>query len=282
MATILPTQDASGGRRSERMGAELSLRGRHGSLRPIEPPDISALYQIELSPQNISSWRFRGGTPNPEQYSRTLFDGVLVSFIVEDSTTRQIAGIVTCYNADLKNGVAYVGALSAESHRRTPVVLEGLELLIEYCFQNWQLRKLYFESPGYSYVDFASAWPWLLREEGRLRDHEYHADRFWDRLILAMHRADWNRYKTRHSQSVDPRTPDEFVALLRTELLVPDDDDVTLYANLVNDLGYDSLSLFLLVVFVEELVNETVPAPLVAQWKTLEDAYVWLTARQHR
>jgi acyl carrier protein len=84
-------------------------------------------------------------------------------------------------------------------------------------------------------------------------------------------------YKARNLRRDNPRTSAEFIALLRSELVVPDEEGVTLSSDLVHDLALDSLSRFLLVVVVEDLANETVPAPLLAQWRTLDDAYVWLT-----
>ncbi len=256
----------------------MTLRGRHVLLRPIEPADFGPLYSIELSPENIYRWRFRASTPSPEQYARSLFEGVLASFVVESTDSGSIVGVVTCYNADLKNGVAYLAALSAEVWRRRPAAIEGIELLIDYCFQNWQFRKLYLESPEYCQVEFASAPERLLREEARLVDHEFFDGRYWDRLILALHRTDWENDLRRRASQRPPDNAEEFLDLVRVELLLDESDMLTISSSL-NDIQLDSLSLYALVVLVEELAGEAVLDPVLDQWRSLDDVYSWLEQR---
>jgi RimJ/RimL family protein N-acetyltransferase/acyl carrier protein len=247
-------------------------------LRPIEPTDFASLYAIELAPDNIHRWRFRGSTPSPDQYARSLFDGVLATFVVQEIERGSIVGVATCYNADLKNGLAYIAAATASAYQRRPAALEGVEMLVSYCFRNWQFRKLYLESPEYCYTDFAAPSLPIFRREGELKDHEYFDGRYWDRLILAIYRTDWDDLQSiRRSRQV-PVTGAEFISAVRDLLSLETGTAIDLSTH-IEDLGLDSLSLYSLVVLVEEFAAEAALDLVIAQWRSLGDIYAWLEQR---
>lgn len=69
------------------------------------------------------------------------------------------------------------------------IALEPVRLFVDYLFDVWPFRKLYFELPEFNYQQFSSVAEGPLRVEGRLVDHDYFGGRYWDRLILAVHRG---------------------------------------------------------------------------------------------
>jgi len=143
-------------------------------LRPLVAADYEFVFRLETSADNIDRWRFRGATPSPERFTRALWDGVLASFVVLDLGAKQSVGTVALYNADLANGYAYFAATSTREVRNTGLMIEAMALLIEYAFATWPFRKLYVETLEFNFEQFASATKWLLEEEGRFRQHEYH------------------------------------------------------------------------------------------------------------
>lgn len=166
-------------------------------MRSITPSDYEFLYKLETAPELGSRWRFRSGLPSPERFAASLFDGVLASFLVEERENGKPLGFVTAYSADFRNGHCYLAvAATPEVHGRG-VLLEAAGLFINYCFQSWDFRKLYAETFDFALASFAGVTRSLFVEEGRLREHEYHLGRYWDKVYLALYRDEWDRQSER-------------------------------------------------------------------------------------
>lgn len=165
--------------------------GRHVLLRPVQVEDYAFLQQAEADPRLAQQWRLRGQTPSPEHWAQLLWQGVFAQFLVVERTTSLPVGLVMAYGADFQNGYAYVGATKLDLDHQTPLVMLGLFLFFEHVFWTWPFRKLYFESPEYNLPQFRHALKHLVRAEGRLGQHTYFGGRYWDELILALYRDDW-------------------------------------------------------------------------------------------
>ena len=184
-----------------------TLRGAHVELRPVRPADFEYLYELELQGATTARWRFRGVTPNPEVYPRTLFENVTATFVVCVQGGIQRIGIVSCYNADLRNQVAYLAALADPSASKSILVVEAVAVLADYCFAIWAFRKLYLESPQFALDSFASSANSILHEEARLKNHHYYNGEYFDQVILALYRAEWVQYRTRVVSLPLPASP---------------------------------------------------------------------------
>jgi len=79
----------------------------------------------------------------------------------------------------------------AENVWNSGLGIEALGLFINYLFDTFPLRKLYGEVPGFNLESFVSARGRIFREEGRQRDHEWMFGRYWDLVIVAVWRDDW-------------------------------------------------------------------------------------------
>jgi RimJ/RimL family protein N-acetyltransferase len=169
------------------------LVGRHVRLRPILPSDYEYLYELETNEQITWRWRFRGTTPSPEQFAQMLWEGVLVQFIVEHRETRQRIGRVLAYEANDRHGWCHFAIVMDPSLNRMGWTLEALALFLNYLFKTWNFRKLYAETPEYVYDDFASGAGSSFHVEGRLGRHEWFQGRYWDLLLLAMYREDFEQ-----------------------------------------------------------------------------------------
>jgi hypothetical protein len=130
-------------------------------------------------------------TPSPEEWSRLASERQLAQFIVQRVGDDVPVGIVQLHNANFQDGHAQLSVARFGEPGHSPQLLLGLGLFLRYVFFCWDLRKLYMEVPEYNYEQFSSGEGKYFSVEGRLKDHLYLDDRFWDQLILVMYRTTW-------------------------------------------------------------------------------------------
>ncbi|MDA8103513.1 MAG: GNAT family protein [Nitrospiraceae bacterium] len=143
-------------------------------------------------------WRYHGAIPPYEVFERALHTNVLAQFVVVlTRSPKTVIGQVAAYDGNLQDGTAWLAV--AADPRAGAGVLEAAMLFIRYLFAHYPLRKLYVDTPSFNLPQFASAAAeGLLVEEGRLRDHQYFDNRYWDRIIYALYqdkaRSFWERF----------------------------------------------------------------------------------------
>jgi RimJ/RimL family protein N-acetyltransferase len=167
------------------------LEGRHVQLRPLTPRDYESMQRLEFSTDLAIRWRFRGSTPSPELWAQTAWRTVLAQYVVVTPRQQRAIGLVVAYSANYQDQSAYVAAVGFQSQRRSPVMLLGFGLFLNYVFACWQFRKLYLEVPEYNYGQFASGVGRYFQVEARLRDHFFFGGQYWDQLTLAIYRDAW-------------------------------------------------------------------------------------------
>jgi RimJ/RimL family protein N-acetyltransferase len=136
-------------------------------------------------------WRLRSATPSYESFVATLFQGVLVQYVLADPATDRPLGTMALYNADFRNQLAYLAVLVDPALQRTPMGLDALVLFLNQAFTAWDLRKIYAETTDLSYASFASGKNRLFRVEGTYPGHELFAGRAWTMYMLAFYRSEW-------------------------------------------------------------------------------------------
>jgi RimJ/RimL family protein N-acetyltransferase len=189
------------------------LRGRHVGLRPLTPADYPLVQACELQDAVVPSWRFRGRTPGPEQWSRILWADVLAQYLIVPASQRTgPIGLVLAYNANFQDQHAYLAALRFDAAARSPLMILGVGLFVRYVFTCWQFRKLYLDTPEYNYDALASGGEQLFEVEARLREHVYFGGRHWDQLTLAIYRDNWSELEQR-LLAIEAPTPEVTVHL---------------------------------------------------------------------
>lgn len=258
--------------------ASVRLEGMRCRLRPIRPADYPALYEIELAPDLALRWRFRGGTPSPEHFARSLFEGVLATFVIESSDGRSLLGVVTAYNADMANGHCFIAAAATPAARGRGQAVEGLALFVDYCFSVWPFRKLWIETTEHNLVQFQSVERFGIEVEGRLRDFEYLAGRYWDKIILSIERRSWEQRRQLFASggATEVATFIDDVAR-RLDIAV---EELSLQADLSLDLQLDSLEWFVVVVTAEAWAGAAMPPGLLDSIKTVGDVVSWVEVRR--
>ncbi len=186
--------DESNGRGESRLPSrQPPLTGRRVRLRAIFPSDYDYLYALATSEEMGYRWRFRGTSPSPEAFPQGLWHQVLVQFIIERIENGQRLGLVAAFDANERNGWCHIAMVLDPNVAGTGWALEAGSLFVNYLFMLFNFRKLYGEVPDFNYRDLMSGRNRFFREEGCLKDHEYHAGRYWDLHLVAVFREDWER-----------------------------------------------------------------------------------------
>jgi RimJ/RimL family protein N-acetyltransferase len=176
--------------------------GRRAALRPVEGSDYEHIRRAETSGDLLAQYRHLGVTVPPEQFSTTLWAGILTQFMIINKTTGAPGGIIGAYGADFRNGHAFLVALRFPQYAGQPWMLEGFGLFVDYLFKVFPFRKLYGDTLSFNFQKFSSGLDSLLIEEGRLREHWYYDGKYWDRVTVAIYRNDWET-RRRDSPLVD-------------------------------------------------------------------------------
>jgi RimJ/RimL family protein N-acetyltransferase len=172
-----------------------ALRTATVRLRPIEDRDVPSLYAAAVDPRWGHRWRYRGSTPSRTDFVAKLYQSVLCQYIVERLTDGEGVGFVSCYNARVDAGWAYIAFMRIAPSRQSLAseMMEGGLLFVHYLFQHWPFRKLYAEVPGWNWDQFAAGSGAFFEVEGVLGAHDYYAGRYWDQRIVALYRDKWEQ-----------------------------------------------------------------------------------------
>ena len=157
-------------------------------LRPVDPSDYEFLFRLSNHEALSHRWRLRNTTPSFEQFVSGLYQGIHVQFLVTDRTSGESLGLVSAYNADMRNGYAYLAMVLHPDRLSSRFGLESLLLFSNYVFQSWPFRKLYAETSELNIETFASGAGRLYEVEGHMKDHEFYAGRYWDAYLLTFER----------------------------------------------------------------------------------------------
>lgn len=177
------------------------LQGRRVRLVPFTAAQHGEALDLLTAGDHLTRYRLRGVTPSPEAFARLLWDRVLVQFAVV--IERRMVGLVTAIEADMRNRHVHVAAIVRQG-APPGVGMEGLALLVEHLFVEFDLRKVYAEVLAPNAAQFASGIGRLMAQEGRLVEHEYVSGRYEDVLVLAIDRARWEAHASR---LLGPRSP---------------------------------------------------------------------------
>jgi RimJ/RimL family protein N-acetyltransferase/aryl carrier-like protein len=165
------------------------LENRIFRLTPIEDADVGFLYDLATRPETCFRWRFRGAPPPFDRFVAELWTLVVVQFVVRRTEDDQPVGHVVAYSANRDHGHCYVGAVFSPGHTGTGFAAQATELFVRYLFHSFAFRKVYLEIPGYNWDLVRSGEGRLFDVEGVLREHDYHAGRYWDQYLCAIHRS---------------------------------------------------------------------------------------------
>ena len=176
-----------------------SLSGRRVSLRAVRDTDYDFLYQLAVDEEMGFRWRHRGETPGPEAFHQALWNGVLVQFVICDRRTGDPVGHAFAYNANFRYQTCFIAMGVKPSLVGSGWSIEAGRMFIDYLFAMWPFRKIYAEVGEFNFPQFASGTGTAFEVEGRLRDHEFYGNRYWDLFVLALYRERYEHSRKRRS-----------------------------------------------------------------------------------
>ena len=171
--------------------------GRQVYLREVTPEDYRFLRAAECHGELGIRWRFRGSSLSPERWVQSLWQSVLVQHVVVSRKEPTPLGLALAYRPSFQDGHVYIATEAFRPVPRSPLMIFGSALFIEYVFRCWNFHKLYFEVAEYNMPQFESGIGRLFEVEGRLRDHFWYDGRRWDQYHLALYRETWERESQR-------------------------------------------------------------------------------------
>jgi RimJ/RimL family protein N-acetyltransferase len=171
------------------------LTGRRVRLEELRPEHADFLYELFSSPRVGGRMRYHGQTPSPDEVSMRMWDMVLAQFLVVGVMSNSPLGLVVLSQANFRNRFCHFAVLGHEAVHRTGLLIEGSILMLTYAFEQWDFRKIYFESLEPNLDSFSSAAGRILEFEGRLRDYHFMDGRYVDMLIHSLSRERWDGAK---------------------------------------------------------------------------------------
>jgi RimJ/RimL family protein N-acetyltransferase len=175
---------------SEELDLTIPMSGRFFRIRPVEPRDVDALYEIALNPEVSYRWRYRGFHPTREKFEADLKAFIFCAMTVTSVKTDEVVGLLISYYQDPRNMHAYFGSLFDPKYLKRGVSIEAVLLFCNYLFSTWPFRKLYMEISEFNIELIGSGKGRNFEIEGRLKDHEFYKGRYWDKLTLAVYRPE--------------------------------------------------------------------------------------------
>lgn len=169
------------------------LEGSRVRIRPVKPGDYAAIYDLTIKEAGGWRWVNRGDSRRFEGFVDDLWRNALVQHVIEEKVDNRMVGFVRAYSYQARDSHAHVAVLFDPEYRGRTWPWEGVILFLDFLFCVYPVRKLYMESLGFNFRQFASGLGKWFVEEGRLRDHEYHGGRYWDLHLLAMYREDFEK-----------------------------------------------------------------------------------------
>lgn len=176
------------------------LESRRVALGRVRRDDYGFVIGLETDPANGFRWRHGARTPTDDEIVGSLGRGVHAQFLVWRRDPALRIGLVNLYNADPVNQHAYLGILSTPDVVRQGLALEAALLMLRYGFAHFAFRKIYAEVNAGNLGQFSSGIGRLLHEEGRLRDHLFYNDRYWDLVTLAVYREEFYAQRDRYDR----------------------------------------------------------------------------------
>ncbi len=171
------------------------LRSSRIHLRPVRPGDYPFLYELAVKPEDGFRWRFRGSQPSFEQFVQGLRSEIHCMYLVERIQPCEPIGHVSCYKAEFKNRNAFVAIQGRGELCGSGLLMEAMELFVDFLFKTWEFEKLYAECPAFNMGMFRSGAGRVFEIEGILRGHERILGRSWDLYVLAIFRKTWEQWR---------------------------------------------------------------------------------------
>lgn len=182
-------------------GRGLAVKGKFVGLRPIWPEDAPLVFDWWSNKDELPLWTSQFRQVTTYQQFLSQLDAWLrdsTTFMLIDLSNAAPFGFVRAYNLNLADGWVWWQAYVEPGYRARGRMAEWAALVGRYLFEQFPIRKLCAEI-----FEFNDAVRNLheklgFRLEGRIKDHTWYRDRFWDHLFYTLTREAWGEAMKRY------------------------------------------------------------------------------------
>jgi RimJ/RimL family protein N-acetyltransferase len=160
--------------------------------RPTIAADLDLLYEIEVCSPRAGSYRHAGRTPSPYEFSQRYWEATALTHTLIERETSSVVGSTVLYALDSLSRHARFGMCVSPAVQGAGTAIAGAELVLEYSFQLFDLRRIYLEVAAPNLDQFRSVLR-IAQVEGRLVDHTLLFGAYVDMLFLSIRREEWDR-----------------------------------------------------------------------------------------
>ncbi|MFC4712849.1 GNAT family N-acetyltransferase [Planococcus dechangensis] len=169
----------------------MNIHGKKVVLRALESSDMESLRSFHNDPaigQLLGGWSHPISSEQQiEWFQRQALDTHNLRFAI-DTKEDGFIGVSTITNIDIKNRSAYHGIIIGKKNMQGHGYgRDTVMTTMKYAFEELQLHRLdgdivEHNVPSYNLFVHKCGW----KEEGRIREHAYRNNRYYDRIIVGI------------------------------------------------------------------------------------------------
>jgi RimJ/RimL family protein N-acetyltransferase len=180
-------------------------QGKKVILRPVEESDLP-LFQKWMNDYDVTQYLARilpASIKDEQEWFERISkpSGDDVSLAILDCKTKKLIGSLGIHKINHVSKTATTGtAIGDKSYWGKGYGTEAKMLLLEFAFNELNLRKIYSEVIGYNKRSISYAKTCGYVEEARLPNHYFKKGRYWDQVILAVYKSPWQKIWREYSK----------------------------------------------------------------------------------
>jgi len=180
-------------------------KGNKVILRPVLEEDLH-LFQVWMNDPDVTQYVRRVLPASLEderawmtRVSKTTSENVTLAIV--DVETNELIGSMGLHNINYIDGTAKTGSLIGnKDYWGKGYGSEAKMLLLEFAFNELNLRKIYSDVIAYNKRSLAYANKCGYVEEARIPKHYFKKGKYWDQVILAVYRTPWEKIWKKYSK----------------------------------------------------------------------------------
>ena len=173
-------------------------KGNKVILRPVLESDVPQ-FQVWMNDPEVTNFlsaympiSFKEEQDWFEKVSRPINNNVTLAIV--DMENNKLIGTIGLHKVNMKDGIATTGtSIGDKEYWGKGYGTEAKMLLLEFAFNEMNLRKIYSDVIQFNKRSLAYARKCGYKEEARLPKHFYHKGKYWDKVILAVYRNQWEK-----------------------------------------------------------------------------------------
>ncbi len=174
----------------------MHIKGKHVTLRAIEPDDLPLLHKWANDPEiwyGLGGWHFPGSLDYMQKWQDGLKADHLNQRLAIDTEDLGMIGTANLVDIDWKNRNAFHGMmLGDKAIRGKGYGVDTVMAVMRYAFEELGLERLDGSMIEYNTASlklYIGKCGW--KEEGRQRNWYFRKNRYWDRILVGVTRGDY-------------------------------------------------------------------------------------------